>query len=296
MKKVIYLFISLLVLVTLFLAWNSLLKTESSKSQEKHNNQEYHISVDKKEMVQTNNLTSEEENELKKLIPQVLAWTYRWNLNLSCYQDTLESIQTRGAGNEKKWMEKYKKSENKETKVRVEVLPGQIIAYVDQIGVKIRINRINGTRLEALGPEQICYPIPKNTNSYTIQVPSLVSSKVFSVENEEAKKRLYERVVKLVKKNACFSLSNSSNNETIRITLPNFNIGDPEIYVLLQGNKTEYSNGVSIDWIRFDLNNQDEEFYPILDKNFGLPDEVTSFVKPINQYKLESFEVSCSEP
>jgi hypothetical protein len=296
MKKIVYAFFSLLVLITLFLTWSTFLTKESIKSRENDSIQEHRNALDKREVSQISTLNSEEEAEINKLLPRVMAWAYRWRINLSCYQDSLEETQTKHPESGEKWVDKYKRAENSEVRTKVEVFPKQIIAYIEQLGIKVRFNRINGTKLEMLRPEQICSSVPEKAKDYVIKLPTLASSSIFSVEDEDAKKRLYERIVKLVKENACLSLSNSTNNEVIHIAIPNFNLGDPEIYVLLQGGKSEYFNGLSVDWIGFELNNQDREFYPKLNKNFGLPDEVAPFVKLIKQNQIGSFQVSCIDP
>ena len=297
MKKIGIFVILFVILTILFLVWSKSLKTNVNNGYKHNSNEAVMSQVNDLNGKQKTELTLNETENLKKLIPQVLAWAYKWKLNLGCYVNSIENIKINDTrDNDTSWIKNYKNIKNKDVEVKIEVSEYQIIAYVELVGVKLKFNRINGSRLESLRPERICsLSSEKLSDNYVIHNIFFSESLSDSLNNNVIKKNLYGRIVELVKGNACYSLSNESGGK-IRITVPDFEVGDPEIYILLQGNKTNFSDGVSIDWIRFGLSSEDNQYQPILEKNFGLLDETASRKKIIKENQIRTFEVSCSEP
>jgi len=238
---------------------------------------------------QSAGITEEEKRNLQHLLPQVLLWSYRWKIRIG---DNHGSSASQDASYGSEWLAKLKEVENTDLEVNIEETPKQLIAYIADLAVQIRFNRVDGANLSALRPEILTFNSEHAYETLVMRSPSMHDAGRIATKMSSQKSHMLNRIKTLEMEKACFSLSNSSN-ERIRVTIPDFDVGDPELYVLLQGNRSGASDGKSIDWIRFETRS-DGEIIPVLDKNFGLPDEVKSFSPLIERMKYASVDVDCS--
>lgn len=110
-----------------------------------------------------------------------------------------------------------------------------------------------------------------------------------TTDNEE-KRVLYGRILEEVRKEIALGCSRGQTNY---VTIPDFNIGDPAVYVLING--PYFGGGDYIEWIDFRRDRSSGEYVAQHVKSFGLPAEVDAFVKLIKQKSAKRKTLSCSE-
>lgn len=104
----------------------------------------------------------------------------------------------------------------------------------------------------------------------------------------EKKKALYHRVLEVVRDQAKFGCG---PGEKVEVTIPDFNLGDPAIYVLMKG--PLYDVGHEIEWIDFDCDLSTGEYTAQHVKSFGLPDEIRSLVSMIKKKQITQLKLEC---
>lgn len=72
--------------------------------------------------------------------------------------------------------------------------------------------------------------------------------------------------------------------------VPDFEIGDPKIYLLLEASGTR----TTIEWLNFGRDVPSGEYTAELAKNFGLPDEIDIFSRLIKRKQPRQVSVECS--
>ena len=127
----------------------------------------------------------------------------------------------------------------------------------------------------------------------TYLVPPLVGQSIQAEATwNDEKRQLYGQVQSVAQREACYSLSNTIGNQ-VAGTIPDFDVGDPEIYILFEGQPSQFGNGISIEWIRFKRNPSSGDYTAEHVKNFGLPDETKQLVPLIRKKRVGKVEVKC---
>jgi hypothetical protein len=251
-------------------------------------------------------LTEAEEEAFKQLLPQTLAWMQMWQPNSTCIDETPDELLSGGFKRLKQPNESsvnlpklFQQYEGKQVDVKLKVTPYRLEVYLIQIQTLLKFNRLAGDKLEALRPSYICSLSAENfgtdyeTTTYII--PSLSETPSSSKETWSGDKELlHKQLVQTIENELCFSLSYVAGRP-IKVTIPDFKVGDPEIYILLEGERTKYSDGVSIEWIKFTRKGINGQYSTEAIKNFGLPDETKELIKLIKERRAEQFEAKCKE-
>jgi hypothetical protein len=121
----------------------------------------------------------------------------------------------------------------------------------------------------------------------TYRVPMLTAEAVEPYEawNDE-KRSLYERVLEVARAEAVL---HCQPDKPVLMTVPDFQIGDPDIYVLLDAPATRRT----VEWITFSRDLSSGEFTAEPAKNLGLADEIKPLVPLIKARQVKQLSVPC---
>lgn len=108
------------------------------------------------------------------------------------------------------------------------------------------------------------------------------------VDWSDEKTALYDRVLDVIRDQEKLSCT---TGETVEVTIPNFNLGDPAIYILING--PFYGGGDYIEWIDFDREPSTGEYSARHMKSLGLPDEVRPLVPLIKSRQIKHLKLGC---
>src|SRR6266536_274963 len=108
------------------------------------------------------------------------------------------------------------------------------------------------------------------------------------VDWSDEKKALYQRVLDVIRDQTKCAFERV---EAVEATIPDFNLGDPAMYVLMRG--PFYGGGNYIEWIDFDRNPSTGEYTARHMKSFGLPDEVQPLVPLIKRRQIKQLHLRC---
>ena len=237
-------------------------------------------------------LTDKEKEQLQKLVPQILKWLSIWEVDSDCSETEITSskeVNNKFKKTNENFSNLYKRFENKKVRTQLNVQPDFVEVYVTDINAFLLFRRTEDG-LIADRPKRIC-SIPDNISNYrsvAFLIPSISSKEERDKSPEGVKKNLLENILKEIQKNACYSLSYSPNS-AIEVIVPDFEVGDPEIYILSKGKPKEILDGKSVDWLR--LKNDQVK----LIKNFGLPDEIKELSQIIEKRVLFKTNVVCDK-
>jgi hypothetical protein len=101
------------------------------------------------------------------------------------------------------------------------------------------------------------------------------------------KRNLYDRVLEVAREEAIF---HCKPDKPVRVTIPDFEIGNPNIYVLLEAPATR----TTVEWIKFSRDVASGEYIAAPAKNLGLADEVKPLVRLIKREQVKQVSVTCS--
>jgi len=238
-------------------------------------------------------LTQAEERGLDELIPQALTWAVTWVPEpTSCplgvpEQETLDLT------------ELYKRYEGQEVEMRLDITENNLKVYLVPLQTSLSFARLHNLGLSPPRLDFFCEDVPEEVKKHHQVRSYLVAPVVKQPAQSEAtwnieKKRLYEQVLEVIQREACFSVSHAPG-KSIKVTVPDFNVGDPEIYVLFEGPPSQFDNGITIEWINFRRNPSSGDHTAEHMKNFGLPDETRRFAEVIRRKRVRETEVECSK-
>jgi hypothetical protein len=136
------------------------------------------------------------------------------------------------------------------------------------------------TEDQVLGEETRRYRVRQRTDSR--------ANKLGNWSDE--KRALYDHILDVIRNQEKLSCAPA---ETVEVTIPNFDLGDPAIYVLLNG--AFYGGGDYIEWIDFERDPSTGEYSAQHLKSFGLPDEVQPLATLIQTRQIRHLKLGCSE-
>lgn len=123
--------------------------------------------------------------------------------------------------------------------------------------------------------------------SRSYRVPVLTASPVQPYDSwRDEKKRLYGLILEVARTEA---ILHCRPGKPVRMTIPNFEVGDPSTYVLLeaQGIRT------TVEWINFSRDVADGQYNAEPAKNLGLKDEIDPLIRLINRQQIAQVNVDC---
>jgi hypothetical protein len=121
------------------------------------------------------------------------------------------------------------------------------------------------------------------------KIPASIERPLHStVLSTEQEKSLYEQIKEIalseVRKFQC------TNNQTLTVTIPDFQLGDPAIYILITPQKPE---GASIEWIDFRREPYDGGYSAFHVKNISGEKEIKLWSELINERKISQLIEHC---
>jgi hypothetical protein len=127
----------------------------------------------------------------------------------------------------------------------------------------------------------------QETRNYLI--PTLLTKPVqpYAAWSDE-KKGLYQAAIETARNEA---LLHCKPGKTVKVITPDFDIGDPEIYILLE----DPAKKVSVEWIKFNREVLSAEYKAEHAKNLMLPDEISTLVSLIRAKAVRELTVGCPE-
>lgn len=134
----------------------------------------------------------------------------------------------------------------------------------------------------------------KRVETITYGVPLLIEPPVEGLESwSEQKKQLYERIIAVVNKEVEEAYCESGN--ITKVTVPDFNIGDPSIYILIEmsPSRNAFKSEAYIEWIEFDRDLQSGEYGAHHVKTISRVDDLKRFRSLIEQRKIEELNILC---
>lgn len=119
------------------------------------------------------------------------------------------------------------------------------------------------------------------------RVPTLTAKAVepYDAWNDE-KRNLYERVLEVAREEA---LLHCQPDKPVRMTIPDFEIGDPDIHVLLDAPATRRT----VEWITFSRDVISGKYTAEPAKNLGLADEIKPLIPLIKAKQAKQVTVEC---
>ena len=258
-------------------------------------------------------ITDEEMARLKELTPQILAFAHFWKYQFGCPYDARNAAKEADIKEGNDWLNAYQALVNQRVDVYFVNDSYQIVVTVPILNIAIVFNRIDGHNLDALYPHVLCgkinlgadgkYPCfwmgsypplwcekPELSSTFSI---TLNQRKFKSVDDPE-KHALFEALIKYANDIACHRLQ-TDVGQKVKISIPNFEVGDPGIYLLITQKPSEYElSGETIEWVDFDFNAGKNQFLPKFSKSFGLPDELAHWAKIIRENTLKTLTLPCS--
>ncbi len=233
-------------------------------------------------------LSISEQNKLEKLMAQSLSWVNTWGNNLiSCPEGDPNQIDIFVH-------QVYPKYEGQNLTMLQRVESERVVIDLVEIKTHLEFLRLDNLELAPTRVSFFCEPPLQKEGSYERKTYSMPRLKDLSFDSQpQEQEDLLLKIVQAVKKEDCTNYSASEGNK-VKVTIPKFSVGDPEIYVLLKGEKNEWSDGTSILWYEF-IKNPNGEYDVRLVKNFGLPDETERFVPLVKRYAIKEFDMRCEK-
>lgn len=123
------------------------------------------------------------------------------------------------------------------------------------------------------------------------KVPKLDSNFERNQDITDQKRDLYEQIAFIIQNQA--EQFYCASNERIKAVIPEFNIGDPAIYILI---KSPNSIETSVAWLNFTRNGSTKDFSVYFVKDIELPkDRVNYLSSTIISRQINEFYVDCSQ-
>lgn len=276
-------------------------------------------------------LTTAEEHDLQKLLPQTLAWVATWWQPTNCLLN--------GQIVDYNFAALYKQYESQEIEISLDVGENTLVAYSDPLRIYVRFKRLHEFGLAPRDLQTYCgtsyaqlklWPGDSGTGqtspiveqarrsqanpkaieameSYIKKHPATPENTMRPQETRrvllralgqdsrddedpgsDQKTRLYEKVLAVIREQAVFGCAPRA---VVTATIPDFKIGDPSIYVLMNG--PGYFGAPYIEWIFFDREASTGEYIAGHSKTFGLPDEVAPLPSLIKNKQIGQIKINC---
>lgn len=238
-------------------------------------------------------LTEREERELGELMPQALAWAVTWTPEPTSCPPGVPEQQTLDL------RELYNRYEGREVEMRLDIGENDLKVYLIPLHTSLSFTRLHDLGLSPPRLGLFCKDVPEEirrdhqVRSYSV-APIVKQLSPAEATWGNDKQQLYARVLEVVQREACFSLSYSTG-KSVKVTVPDFEVGDPEIYVLFEGPPSKSNNGTSIEWIDLGRDSSSGAYTAEHMKNFGRPDETKQLAELIRRKRVRETVVECSE-
>ncbi|MEZ5425825.1 MAG: hypothetical protein R2747_06145 [Pyrinomonadaceae bacterium] len=279
--------ISISVIITIFLLGLIFWQTEKTLSETNSFDSKGSIVFSKTPLPAE--LSSSEEKALQKLIPETLRWFSIWEPSPSCYQ----SEYTPGSGFryfgkvDKSFGALFKEFEGNYVNAKIDVQEYRIKVYILEMNTLIILERSEEFGIVPNVPERIC------TFSENIQTFKPTGFFLYR-ENKNGqmkpeKRALLEKIIAKVQEDACSNLYYDPDHP-LKLTIPAFEPGNPEIYVLLKGKQSDYPDGKTIERINLKYLTFSE---PEMIKTITLPNSVEFFQNIIEKQAETKMEFNC---
>jgi hypothetical protein len=146
--------------------------------------------------------------------------------------------------------------------------------------------------LENKGSKESPSEVQWEVRTYTVPDQAKQTVAPFDSWNEE-KKHLFERILVIARKEVERVFCESGKSTTI--TVPDFSVGDPSIYLLVEPPSGDESSidETSILSIQFTRNDSTGEYDGYLGKTFGLPDELNWYRPLIEKRGAKELSIIC---
>lgn len=276
-------------------------------------------------------LTTAEEHDLQKLLPQTLAWVAKWWQPTNCLLN--------GQIVEYNFAALYKQYESQDIEISLDVGENTLVAYSDPLLIYVGFKRLHEFGLAPRDIQTYCgtsyaqlkvWPVDSGTGQTSPIVeqarrsqadPKFIEAMEAAIKKHpptpentirrqetrkallrplgqdsgddedpggEQKTRLYEKVLAVIREQAVFGCAPRA---VVTATIPDFKIGDPSIYVLING--PGYDGLPYIEWIFFDRAASTGEYIAGHRKTFGLPDEVEPLRSLIKSKQIGQIKMNC---
>lgn len=232
-------------------------------------------------------LSNDQREALNKLIPQLLRWAAVTEpLDPPYCRRFLRDGATYSSQElDRSLMDLYGEFANKDVSVQVEIRD-RIRVYVVDLKTLMRLEWDESLGFAAEPPSRVCeLPVGFNSDeSFVIRLPKL--SDVRWKGDQRLKESLVADIVDKIRQSEC-TKERVAEEYSLDMEIPDFQPGDPEIWVYLKGKKEDGFDGrsVVILSVRFDKTE--------IDRSTGLPDEVEYFSRKIRKNAIQRKNLVC---
>lgn len=232
-------------------------------------------------------LSNGQREALKKLIPQLLRWAAVTEQLDPPYCRSFPKDGATYSSQEldRSLMDLYGEFTNKDVSVQIEVRD-RIRVYVVDLKMLMRLEWDESLGFAAEPPDRVCsLPVGFNPDeSFVIRLPKL--SEVRWKGDQRLRDSLVADIVEKIRQSEC-TKQRVAEGYSLDMEIPDFQPGDPEIWVYLKGKKEDGFNGrsVVILSVRFDKTE--------IDTSTSLPDEVEYFSRKIRKNAIQRKHLVC---
>jgi hypothetical protein len=238
------------------------------------------------------------QTRIKNKIPPILFWVKRWRNNLiSCPE---------GSPNQTPILADtlYSQFENQPIRMLTKETEQAVVVDLVEVNTQLRFPVIDG---EPTSPPLLSFfcesPLENDAGHADEEflMPKLTELReppATGAQNNGLLSKISRAVQDWVR-NSCTNPEESKPHRshtglpTIKITVPTFAVGDPEIYVLAKGNNTNDLDVDTILWFRFIIDAKSKNVDVILVKSFDRSEETRKFVSVIEQHSLKQYSYPC---
>jgi hypothetical protein len=289
------------------------------------------VAVDSEPRKVSATLTTAEEHDLQKFLPQTLAWVAMRRQPTNCLLN--------GQIVDYNFAALYKQYESQEIEISLDVGENTLVAYSDLLLIYIRFKRLREFGLAPRDHQTYCgtsyaalkiWPADSGTgqtspiveqarrsqaNPKAIEaLESNIKEHPVTPENtirrqetrrvllrpldqdsgddedpgSEQKNRLYQKILSVIREQAVLGCAPGA---VVTATIPDFKIGDPSIYVLING--PGYFVDPYIEWLDFDREASTGEYIAGHRKDLALPEEVAPFRSLIKSKQIGQIKINC---
>jgi hypothetical protein len=243
-------------------------------------------------------LTQQERTDFASFTQKALAWNKTWTAPTNCLKDD-KIVQLDFA-------DLIRKHEGQQLETKLIITDDELVVAFDPLHLYLVFPRLHSL---GLGLPKTGYFCEQTYEEYSgksrkridkINDNSLKETKWFQFAPikeapteqynvwDDRKKRLFEHVLAVATDAAGW---HCNKGDYVSIVIPDFQVGDPSIHVLL---KAPGSNTTTIEWINFYRDSSTGEFIAQHVKNFGLRDEIEPLIPLIKQKQVRAVNIQCS--
>ena len=233
-------------------------------------------------------------------IPQVLFWVKRWRRYMtSCPDNVPDQIPIFSNP-------LYSKFENKRVKMLWKITDNLLRVDLVELKTQLSFLIVEGSTLSPPTVYFFCNSPLEQEGGYQMSeytVPKIRDS--YKPDSDPQWDKLLAKIVKEIEHWVDVYCGNpempdsglrSSEQPTVRITIPKFAVGDPDIYILVKGKKTESFDNDTIMLFRFLPDDSDpKDIRVVFGKSFSRRDETKTLVSIIRKNALKEIIRPCAD-